>query len=205
MISASVSDICAFRRYLEDEDFDLGVLVAQLRKQTEPTELMRAGSAFHKALELAPAGEFDTLEADGFTFALKCDAELPLSPIRELSVTKDYPAGEHVVHVRGRVDEINGTEIVDHKTTGRFDPETLSDGYQWRFYLDMLNGASFRWNVFELRASTTTPGLYTVSDVHPLTQYPYPGMQEDILKLVRRFAAFCVTYLPERIVVWGDC
>lgn len=199
-ITASVSDIDAFRRYQEDEEMGLAELLSRLRKQEPPSELMLAGTAFHRALETAEPGEFETLAADGRTFVLELDGELPLSPIREMSITKDYIVSGVTVHVRGRVDELDGAEVVDHKTTGQFDPEHLNDGYQWRLYLDMLAALSFRWNVFVISAVAKSPGVYRVTAFHPLRQYAYPAMRADIDALLVKFVEFARTHLPERVI-----
>ena len=61
----SATDLDAFRYWRDNEDADLGALVSQLRRELPPTEPMLAGTAFHKALELAPYEDAtDTLTAD---------------------------------------------------------------------------------------------------------------------------------------------
>lgn len=201
MINASVSDIDAFRRYQEDEDVSLLELLARLRKTEPPTAQMLAGTALHKALELTGDGEFETLSANGLTFALECDIELPLTRIREMSITKDYLVNGETIRIRGRVDELDGTEVVDHKTTGQFDPEHLIAGYQWKLYLDMLAALSFRWNVFVITDVAKSPGLWRVSAFHSLRQYAYPSMRADIDALLTKFVQFSRTHLPERVIM----
>lgn len=200
MITASVSDVDAFRRYQEDEEMGLLELLARLRKTEPPTEQMLAGTAFHKALELAGDGEFEVLSANGLTFSVECEIDLPLAPIREMSITKDYRVNGEVIRIRGRVDELYGTEVVDHKTTGQFDPEHLIAGYQWRLYLDMLSALSFRWNVFVITDVAKSPGFWRVTAFHPLRQYAYPTMRADIEALLLKFAQFARTHLPERVI-----
>lgn len=199
IVTANVTDIDQFRRYQEDEEMGLLELLGRLRRTEPPTEKMMAGTALHKALESCPEGEFETLESDGFRFLIEVDGELPLSAVREVSITKDYHIGRDVVRVRGRVDELSGEEVVDHKTTSQFDPEPLLAGYQWRFYLDMLSARRFRWNVFVLSEVAKEYRVYRVTAFHPLSQFAYPGMRDDIDALLRKFIDFARIHLPDRI------
>lgn len=200
IVTANVTDIDQFRRYQEDEEMSLLELLGRLRRTEPPTEQMLAGTALHKALESCPEGEFETLEADGFRFVIEVDGELPLSPVREMSIAKDYRVGRDVVRVRGRVDELSGEEVIDHKTTSQFDPEHLLAGYQWRLYLDMLGARKFRWNVFVLSPVAKEYRVIRVAALHSLCQFAYPGMRDDIDALLRKFVEFACVHLPERIV-----
>jgi hypothetical protein len=204
-IRVSVSDLDAYRSYLLDEERGLPELLARLRREDEKTLGMVAGSALHKALELAAEGETLHLEADGFVFTFAGDFEIPLSRAREIPISADYPTPHGIVHVRGRVDEINGLEVVDHKTTGRIDLERLMDSYQWRLYLDIIGAATFRWNILEMkRLGCADPSdereFYEVTNIQTLRQVRYPGIHEDTTRLCESFAAFATDHLRERIV-----
>jgi len=188
MISASVSNVDLFRVWRQSEDLDVSWLLRRLRGEEPQTEAMKAGEAFHKALEtLNPdAGELFNLKCDGYEFAFTCDCECTLPSVRELKIKKDYPG----LQVRGRIDGIYGDEITDYKTTAQFDPERLLEGYQWRFYLDMMGCSRFVWKVFVL---SEQDGYYKVIQYHELSQHRYAGLEKDCAKLARDYFDFVTT------------
>lgn len=192
MLTASVSNIDLFRTWREDEDLDMDWLLARLLSK-EQTEAMKVGEAFHKTMELATTGDVNSLEAHGYRFEFLKDCEVELAPARELSLTKQY--GDLLV--RGRVDSITGTMVMDYKSTGQFDPDRLMCGYQWRFYLDMAIADRFRWDVFVIR-ETDDPKVYSISDFHRLEQTRYPGLADDCAKLAAEYAIFAKQYLPAK-------
>lgn len=185
---ARVSNLEAFRYWREAEDQSVEELIERLTT-FQPTEPMLAGTAFHKALELAPYGEHEQLSADGYTFLLP-DGTLVLPEIRELRGFKAYGP----LTVTGCVDDLEGRRIDDHKTTARFDPERYLAGYAWRYYLDIFDADVFRWNVFEI--SEVKPRVYQVSDPQLLEQYRYPGLHEDCARLAADFHEFAAKHLP---------
>lgn len=199
VIRCTVTDLDAFRAWRDDEESELPELLARLRGKVEPTVNMLAGRAFHRALELAWEDEIDTLEADGFTFSSPADISIPLSTCREVAVDGIYSTPVGDVHVRGRVDEINGVEVVDHKSTDRMDADRLLSSYQWRLYLDMLSASVFRWNVFEIQPSKDDDHHYVIRGMHRITQYRYPEMSEDVTRLCEQFAEVAIAHLPERV------
>jgi hypothetical protein len=184
---ARVSNLESFRQWREDDEQTVDDLVHWLTTDA-PTEAMLAGTAFHRALELAEPGEYTTLEANGFTFLLP-DAELELPAVQELRAYGRY--GDLVV--TGQVDGLAGLRVDDHKTTSRFDPERYLAGYQWRFYLDLLGADVFRWNVFEIRE--TDRRVYQVGAPHRLEAHRYPGMRADCERLATDFLAFARQHL----------
>lgn len=185
-----VSNVEAFRQWEADDESETDDLLAKLFGLDEPSELMRAGTAFHKALETAETGvEVTELTSDGFTFCIAADLEVELCPVRELRASKTYMVDGQPIIISGQVDQIEGRRIEDHKTTGRFDPERYLGGYQWRLYLDIFGADHFRWNVFEI-AAMDEPGCYQVFAQHRLEQYRYPALAADCQALVERFARF---------------
>lgn len=185
---ARVSSIESFRRWREDDDQSVEDLVHWLTHD-EPSEAMLAGTAFHKALEMAVPGEYETLSANGYTFILP-DAELALPTVRELRAYSNYGP----LQVTGCVDCLHGKRIEDHKTTGRFDAERYLAGCQWRFYLDLFGADVFRWNVFQVRE--LKPKVYEVEEPQALEEYRYPGLHEDCARLASDFYAFARVHLP---------
>lgn len=187
-----VSEVESFRQWRDDEEAELSDFLARLHGEQEPSDAMLAGTAFHRALELATEGEAETLEANGFRFLIECDITLALPEIRELRASRAYGP----ITVTGCVDVIEGVRIEDHKTTSRFDPERYLDGYQWRYYLDIFGAEVFRWNIFEMRPIEDR--VYSVFATHRLEQHRYPSMRHDCAKLVKALHEFAVANLPER-------
>lgn len=195
-----VSEVESFRQWLEDDEAELDKLLERLRGQSEASEAMLAGTAFHKALELAAAKDHPTLEALGYTFQFRGDFELAIPAIREIRASKTYRGEGYEITVSGQLDCIHGKRVEDHKTTGRFDPERYLAGYQWRLYLDIFGADQFRWNVFEIKQmEDIDPLTWEVFAHHTLEQFRYPGMEQDNARLVAHLAAFTRTHLPERI------
>lgn len=186
---ARVSNIEAFRQWKSDEEASVESLVAFLTVDA-PTPAMRAGTAFHEAMELSEYGHHDVLYAQGYTFQLP-DAELVIPRIREVRAYKQY--GE--LTVTGKLDCLDGNRVDDHKTTGRIDFERYLTGYSWRFYLDIFEADLFRWNVFEIRE--LEPMVYEVSDPQLLEISRYPGMHEDCAQLAAEYLEFARVHLPD--------
>lgn len=185
---ARVSNLETFRRWREAEDKSVADFLASL--STPATPAMAAGTAFHKALELAKPGDYDTLYANGHTFQLP-DCTLVLPEIRELRGFANYGP----LQVTGCVDILIGKRVEDHKTTSRFDAERYIEGYQWRFYLDLFGADVFRWNVFEIRE--IKPMVFEVSDPQFLEQHRYPGMHRDCERLASEFYELMSQFSPQ--------
>jgi hypothetical protein len=188
-----VSMVESFRKWAVDQDAEddaLAELLANISGEGVASELMQAGTAFHKALETAPTGiDVSELGAEGYTFCITDSLEIGLTTIRELRASKTYVVDGQPITISGQVDQIEGKRIEDHKTTGRFDAERYMEGYQWRLYLDIFGADHFRWNVFEISAMDE-PKCYQVFGQHRLEQYRYPGLEADCQALVERFARF---------------
>jgi hypothetical protein len=195
-LRVSASDIDSLRYFRNDEEADFAVFLADLRRENEPSPSMLAGTALHKALELAEPGEVETLKVDGYSFKIEADAEIDLPSIREIKSTMEFVVDDCRVTLVGKVDAIHGTRVVDHKFTTRFDPEKFMESYQWRSYLTVFGADVFNWNVFEARE--TGPKTYVVHTVHKLTMHRYPGMRDDLLIEIGKFVQFARAHLPER-------
>lgn len=185
-----VSNVEAFRQFEQDEEADIGEFIAELQFGFEPSAAMLAGTAFHKALELAVTGvSVKEMAALGHVFTFRGDFEVRLPVIREVRASKAYVVDGEPIVISGQVDGIEGLRIDDHKTTARFDPDRFLTGYQWRLYLDIFGASHFRWNVFEM-AEQDQPGHYEVFAQHTLEQFRYPALSADCHALVTRFARF---------------
>jgi hypothetical protein len=157
----------------------------------EPSTAMRAGTAFHSALETASFGEHSVFKADGFTFHLP-DGEIEIADIRELRQSKQY--GD--LTVTGKVDSLAGKIVVDHKTTSKVDLERYMEGYQWRFYLDIFGADMFRWHIFEIKE--TDENVYRVSAPQILEASRYPELERDCELLASQFHQFALSVnLPD--------
>lgn len=190
-----VSHVESFRQWEADEESEVQDLVSRILGLEPPSARMEAGTAFHKALEVAtPGAEVETLCANGYTFTFKGDFEVRLPLVRELRAGTAYMVDGRPITISGQVDGIEGRRIDDHKTTGRFDPERYLDGYQWRLYLDIFGADAFRWNVFEI-GETDDPFHYEVFAQHTLEQFRYPTLGADCQALVERFARFAREYI----------
>jgi hypothetical protein len=180
-----VSNLAAYARWKQEEGEDVGWLYNQIF-DSKPTELMSKGTAFHKALETVGEGEYSTVTADGYTFAFTCDAEVVLPKTREIRMSKDYGG----IIVSGQCDGIAGRVIDDHKTVSQFDAEHHLEGWQHRFYLDIFDADAFRWHCWEMRELRDDPGAYEVYAYHLLTQYRYPELEADCVRLAHEFRDF---------------
>jgi hypothetical protein len=187
-----VSNIETFRRWRLDESQDTADLIARLT-DFQPTEAMLAGTAFHKALELAQPGDYDVLTAEGYTFILP-DAELALPTVRELRCFGSYGP----LRVTGQVDALHGLRIEDHKTTGYFNADGYLEGCQWRFYLDIFGAEVFRWNVFQITAVRGQEKTYRVDEPQTLEQYRYPALHDDCMALAADFYDFASKHMPRQ-------
>lgn len=187
---ARVSNVESFRQWRDNEEQSVDDLLRWMTVD-QPSEAMLAGTAFHKALELADPGQFEKLEAHGFTFLLPDDVTIELPRIRELRGYDEYPG----ITITGQVDCLEGLRVDDHKTTSRFDPDRYLSGYQWRLYLRMFGAKRFRWNVFEIKPLKDR--IYEVRATHRMEAFAYPGMDRDCEQLVAEFREFMERHMPE--------
>lgn len=197
-LRVSVTDLDQLRFYRDSDDMELAELIARLKHLMPSSEAMEAGTALHKALELSEPGEFKGLAADGFTFSFETDAEIDLSPIREIKAEREYLIDDVTVTLVGKVDVLNGKRVDDHKFTAKFDPDRYLDSYQWRAYLDMFDADLFRWNIFE--AIESAPKNYLVRNVHKLQMHRYPGMAADVERELREFVRFARDHLSDKFI-----
>jgi hypothetical protein len=181
-----VSHLAAYERWKAMDSEGIGWLHQSIFSE-ESTEAMNRGTAFHSALEKAVEGEYDTVEAIGYTFAFTCSAEISLPKTREIRRNKDYGG----IIVSGQCDGIEGKLIIDHKSIeGSLDAEHYIDGWQYRFYLDIFEADRFDWHVWEMNELRDEPRCYEVYAHHLLTQYRYPALEEDCRLLAIEFRDF---------------
>lgn len=194
-IRVSATDVDQLLYFRNEDAMELAELIARLKHPMPSSEAMEAGSAFHKAIELAPMGAYDSLAADGYTFTFEGDQDIDLPVIREMKATRDYVIGDVLVTVVGKVDAIHGKRVDDHKFTAKFDADRYLSSYQWRLYLEIFGADTFRWNVFEGRE--TGKKAYAIRALHKLRMHRYPTIGEDVERELAGFVAFARDHLPE--------
>lgn len=192
----SVTDLDQFRYWRADEEMTLDDLRQRLLHRDPPSEAMLAGTALHHALEHASEHTAHTLSALGYTFTFDIEAAIALPVVRELKAVKEYDLDGRKVRVVGKVDGLHGKRVEDHKTTSStFDAEKYLNTWQWRFYLDIFEADTFRWNVFQMRAGE--PQEYVVTNLHPLETCRYPALQADCERHLRDFLDLVDGHIPE--------
>ena len=188
-----VSQVDAFRDYLESEDMEIDAFLGGL-VDSKPNEAMLRGSAFHRALEISNDADNEVLSADGYHFIFDGDFELELPRIREVRASKNYGG----IIVSGKTDSICGNLMIDHKSTSRFDAERYYQKYQWRFYLDIFKADRFRWNIFEM--DEIGPYVYRIRDLHILEQCRYPDLEKDCAAMAGQMRRFLEHASEERYI-----
>ncbi len=184
MERVSVSNLEFFRCFVEDEDMPLNLLLARLSGTEPQSTAMKAGNAFHSALERASEGELGTLVWEDYRFDFNCDCNIEKLEIHELPIEKQYGN----LLVRGRVDGLSGKEVTDYKTMSHFDADRLMASYQWKLYLDMIDCDYFRYEVFVI--AERGEFCYEVTQHHTLTQKRYPDLGEDCARLAAEYLEF---------------
>lgn len=199
IISLTVTDLDNFRRYREDEEMTLPELLARLRREEGPSDVMRAGSAFHSILEHPDADEMTWAERDGHRFFFPEELEIALLPFREIPAKRTYNIAGQQVELRGRTDGCDGFAVEDHKfTTNTFDAERYFDKYQWRAYLSIFGARIFYYNVFPAKfLETDANGVmnWEIREFHRLPLYRYPEMEADIVRELAAYADFAHQHL----------
>lgn len=194
-MEARVSNLELYRIWSNMDGVGVEWLINRLASD-EPTEKMQKGTAFHKALELAVAGQDSyTLCALGYTFHILCDVDLTLPALREIKLRKQY--GE--LTVSGTLDGLTGKVVTDYKTTEQFDGERYMESIQWRFYLDLSGADRFDYQVFQMKEKKEKE--YEVYGYHKLTQFRYADLHSDCMKAAEEYAHFADKFLPSSTLV----
>lgn len=204
MIRLSVTDLDSYLYWRDDEDMDFEELLKRLRGESEPTDAMMAGRAFHKLFELAEYGqELGSPLVDGWQFVFAIEREIALPTIRELKAEIELHTPSGPVTLVGKVDSLHGKIVHDYKLTERFDIERYADSYQWRAYLSMFGASQFVYDVFVARydEQPTSQGFRraTVYDYQRFPVHAYPGMSADVERAVAGLAEIVAKHVPQKI------
>ena len=189
-----VTDLDGWLWYNRIEDMTKEELIGRLLRTEPANEKMLMGTAWHSVLE-NPPDELTTIEKDGFTFQVECNAEIILPQVREVRANKTYFVDGVEVTLTGKVDGITGNEIDDHKLTFNSNPENYMESYQWRAYLDIFNADVFKYIVY----SAYDNGVITIRDIYPMKVYRYPQMIADLESGIRDLLGFVKEHVPEMI------
>jgi hypothetical protein len=199
MIRLSVTDLDSYLYWLGSEDMEFEELLKRLRGETEPTDSMLAGRAFHKMFEEAEAGQdLQSPIVDGWQFVFAIEGQIGLPSVRELKgeVVLATPSGP--VTLVGKVDSLDGMVVHDYKLTERFEAERYADSYQWRAYLMMFGATHFVYDVFQARYDGKR---VTVYDYHRFAMNAYPSMRADVQRAVAGLAEIVAKHVPQKIMV----
>lgn len=187
----STTTIETFRLYRLDvvSEDDLR---AAIRGEFKPTREVSLGQAFHSILEkpqdhILVDGNY---AAKGITFPAdvvkECLPHVDRSGVFEVMATKEYRVGLETVTVVGKVDQVTGLLIREHKTRwNTYEPDRYATSCQWRFYLDIFEALAITYVVFML--SEYENGKIALRGVETLGLYPYPSLRDECADLVRDF------------------
>ena len=203
-VRLSVTMLDTYVSGMADESMSAETLARRLFLPIDPVPLaMLAGTALHTCLE--HAADADDLQllmteaTDGFVFLLPdhLDGLLELGTVREQKQVLDLGG----VHLVGKFDALTQTHVIDHKLSGRFDPERHMDSLQWRAYLMMTGRPQFAYQVFEhcgIPEDLDEHGnrVITIRDYHRMELAQYAGLRDDVLDVVRDLASFARDLLP---------
>lgn len=197
----SATTLEAYRRWLENEEAGVADMLTYLDKTIEPTEVMRAGSAFHKILENANNVELSQVELDGFTFDFsEIESEIRLPAIREFKFTRQTEIDGVQVTFVGVVDAMDSTAVYDHKLTSNANAEFYENSMQWRCYLAWLGLPKFTYNLFEKAYQPVSESnLIKLKAVQQITFCRYIGMEDEIRELSASFIAFLKKHAPQHL------
>ena len=190
-----VTDLDAYLWYQRIESMTADELRGRLLRTEPPNAAMLAGTAWHSILE-NPPDEISTIERNGFTFRVECDAEIALPQVREIRASKSYLVDGVKVTLTGGCDGISGNVVKDHKLTFRPNPETYAESYQWRAYLDIYNANIFQYLLYH---AIEKPDAIVIRDVSTMHFYWYPGIRADLEIGIRDLLGFVRERVPEMI------
>lgn len=174
--------------FLNEADEQLPDVVVWVKRLDAPaTPQMAVGTAFHKMIEKAKAGDnIEIVDSMGYTFDLRqLDAALAFPSIVENRYFRLF----HATRVSGQVDAITKDGcIVDYKTCTQIDPEKYIRSFQWRTYLWLTGLNRFRFDVFRIMPPTEKePNVYRVVEHLPITCHRYDGMDREVELLIHSF------------------
>lgn len=200
----SVTMLDTYMAGVNDDDMTAEELAQRLFGKFQSSLSMQAGTALHSALE--NASDADDLthylaeSRNGFAFVLPDDLE----GLVELGNVREYKRVWRVlpnVDLVGKIDAETQAFVIDHKLSGRFDPDRYMDSWQWRAYLAMTGKQRFAYQVFEHGgipddADDLGNRLIKIKDYHRLELATYDGLMADVVWAVEALADFARQWQP---------
>lgn len=185
----SVTWLDQYQYYL-DSDMSENELYQCLYGDFKPTIAMQAGTAFHSILE---HGTLANPICNGFAFTVSnnLDGTIELGDMREVKHVVQLIDGVDLV---GKIDAETTSTVIDHKLTGKFNPERYIDSWQWRAYLSMRNKPQFKYQIFEHGGIEEAKPI-NIKAYHELYQYAYRHMVDEVKD--------CLSDLAKLISKWG--
>lgn len=197
-----------FRRFMDgvsarDTEEDL---LQTIKGVFAGNDMTRVGGAYHQIIEQEAVIADDGLigESDGYRIFFTAEQAQPaiefkrahIHMIHEVPVKKQSESKIGPVLVSGRLDGIDGIQIRDTKCKfGPLDLQEYSDSYQWRFYVDMVDGVDlFYYDFFEFQGFDGLRGEMPfqlhglmVADVKSLELCRYGRLSQDCHQLLDEF------------------
>ena len=213
LIKISVTTLEEFRRYKLFDYVSEERMVDRIKGVKSSSPAMEYGTDFGEYIEqperaiILPSGAVrmpthDTYLPQSIVATIdEYRAELQC-PVFEVIVRAKYVFdGLPPIVISGRIDIMEGDIQRDVKTTKEFDYETYEDSLQWRFYLDMLGGKKFIYDVFEKHGVVEDPNgglddegkpkLWPADvELHSFPFYAYPEMKRDLRAWISDFMGF---------------
>lgn len=203
MIRISTTTLETYRRLIQTEYQTEEELVAQIKgKPWEPSWQANVGKAFHKVLELPeatisfPSHDQSWHEWGGYKFlpSAVAEAQAVIGPgLREVKATRTWHLWGNDVTVVGQADHLEGLGLSDVKCKfSSPDSKDYDSSLQWRFYLMIFGGLSFRY-VFCHFKEPTDDGFCQLKDVTSVKYFPYAELEADCVHWLSEFLVFCFT------------
>jgi hypothetical protein len=108
-------------------------------------------------------------------------------PTWQSKIVKQYDIGGENVNLVGVADILNGNEIIDIKTTARFDYERYFWSWQWRAYLELFELDLFKYFVAEYK---TNNDVIEMNHLYQFEFYRYPDMEIALNNILTKFVKF---------------
>jgi hypothetical protein len=194
----STTTLESFRLFMDPEQewMSEADLIDSIRGVWAPNHKVLLGLAFGSVLEAPeryriPGGYRITPRGSAETFELGDDVMGPALALidRPRTVFEAKGIGRYGRHdVVAKADQFVGAHLIETKTTcSSFDFDKYAASCQWRFYLDVFDGArSVTYHVFCL-SETEGNDVVSLKSVETFTLYPYHELHEDCAALVRDF------------------
>ena len=192
----SVTTIEQFRRVMTEEWASEAELIAQVKGQPfEPSWQMKAGTAWHAALEgRRPDEEDDGAVRFGDYWislpALERTRALVPSGACEVKISVPWQTAYGPVNVVSQTDLLVGATVIDHKAKfSTLDIKPYEPSLQWRFYLENFGAKRFQYMIWQF----WEPKNWTLelADMAQCSFFPYVGMRQDCQRWLDRFMDWC--------------